>query len=279
MIGDHPSALATVRASDGVLTVHPRHVPVDLAAYSRFKYGDALVALEFATGLAELALRAPVLDRVRGDLVVAVPGYDVAPPAAASLREPFMGELQARRPDVRVRALHVRRRRASPGDFASMSRAERADALTSHDLEVVDEVRGCVVVVLDDVRVTGTHERAMDRALRRAGAACVVHLYVLAAESDDPSIEAQINRVAVSSVADMGRLAAVTAYTPNARVLRALLTSAPGELDAFFAHAPVHVRTWVEHVVATDEIASSAPYIAGADRLRSALRGVAAREG
>ncbi|SDS03831.1 PRTase ComF-like [Paraoerskovia marina] len=268
--------LATVRPdAAGRPVVRARHRVVDLAAYSRFKYGDGLVAVELASALASLAARVPrLLSDPRGFLV-AVPGYDVAPPAAASLLAPFLGELGASHPypSPPRAAVRVRRRRASPSDFAAMSHAQRGLALRATDLEVVDDVRGRTVVVLDDVRVTGTHERAMTDALRSAGAGRIIHLYVLSTGGDDPTIEARINAVAVRTVADMAALARMAGYVPNARVLRALMTASAAEVEDFCASVPESVRRWVEETVRTDTLGAAPANRAGAERVLDVLRG------
>ncbi|GII99930.1 phosphoribosyl transferase-like protein [Sediminihabitans luteus] len=262
---------------------------VTVEQYSRFKHGDGLVARELGTALAEefVAAHARTL---RGDVVVTSSGYDVAPPAARSLLGPFVGTLR-RLLDARdargargvtVRTVTVHRSAPSDGDYAAMGRDARAAALGAHDLHLGagGDVRHAHVLALDDVRVTGVHERAMDAALRSAGARRVDHLYVVDAHllGADPTVESRLNTVAVRDVDDLARLAASPGFVPNARVTRMLLGLDDASLAAVAARLPVEVLRWFSQVGLRDRFTELPRYRPAAERFR-ALAGGLVQEG
>jgi adenine/guanine phosphoribosyltransferase-like PRPP-binding protein len=246
--------------------------------YSRFKHGDGKVAEAFGAALARLWLaRRPAAGGRAGTgrtaprpIVVTSAGYDVAPPAAWSLVEPFVRELRAAGVDVETASIH--RDKPSASDYAALGRGARSQAIAARDLTVPPAVRGAEVVVLDDVRVTGTHERAMTRALRRAGASRVQHLYVarVRGRREDPTIESDLNRAEIRTMADLLALASAPAYLPNARVARWVLALPDDELDEFVAVAPPELLDWLARVACVDGVARLPRYRGGAERLRSA---------
>lgn len=274
------SALAHLRLGSGPeplrLTASRRPGPpsvgpdlVTTTRYSKFKHGDGAAATAFGRALAHAYLASGRAVPGAGELVVTSSGFDVAPPAAHALVEPFCATL--REHDVAARTVVVRRTHPSDGDYATMGARERAAQLTAAALEVGpdDRVGGATVVALDDVRVTGVHERSIERALRRAGAARVDHLFLVDAAGCPPQAEAALNAVAVRDVDDLLALAAAPGFVPNARVARWILGLPSDELDRALALAPVALIQWVAEVAARDRFAALDRYHAGARRLRS----------
>ncbi|PJI95102.1 phosphoribosyltransferase family protein [Luteimicrobium subarcticum] len=254
-----PGGATAASLAPGVLTA---------ARYSRFKHGDGSAAHDFGVALADLYVAEQGPSLHEDEVVVTGSGFDVAPPAAHALVTPFLGRLAAH--GVRARSVVVLRTRPSDGDYASMGLRERRAALDPSALHVApgDVVGGARVVALDDVRVTGVHERAIEAALHRAGARRVDHLFVVDAAGCAPQAEAALNAVAVGTLADLLALAGAPGHVPNARVARWVLGLPDADLDRFIMLAPSPLVRWIAEVACRDRFADLDRYRAGTSRLR-----------
>lgn len=267
-------ALAQLDIGDDSLQLRSRDgaIPVDVHQYSRFKHGDALVAREFGEGLGEFA--AGSIDFTVPRVLVTSSGYDVAPPAAHALVAPFVATLRAALgATATVESFYVRRLAPTPVDYAKLDDAARRSALNSRHLAIDRSIslRSAHVIAVDDVRVTGVHESAMDDALRREGADRVDHLYIAdASGSRDPSVEARLNSVAVGDGAALARLASGPGFAPNARFLRLILEDSATAAQVF-SQAPSEVLQWIERVGLSDRLARLPRYAAAVQALRASL--------
>ncbi|GAA3220541.1 phosphoribosyltransferase family protein [Oerskovia jenensis] len=268
-------ALSSLTCTDGGdLVLSGQDVTVD--DYGAFKHGDGALAARFADRLSDRFVRAVLPHDV--DVLVTSSGFDVVPPAAYSLVAPFLAGLRRAGHVGQVRHVKVGRTRVSDGDYAGMSLEERRTSLTGHDL-VLDpavDARGAHVVALDDVVVTGVHERAMESALRRAGAAHVDHVYLVDAHAVGgvPMIEARLNTAGVPSVRSLVEVMHRPGFVPNARVARRVLSLGDADLAELVATAPPWVLRWVEEAAAADKLGALARYRSGAGMLHDLLRGV-----
>ncbi|NNG38334.1 hypothetical protein HJ588_03470 [Flexivirga sp. ID2601S] len=237
---------------------------VDATGYSRFKHGDAAVARRYAMALAALAARR------LGDAPVRVTtsAFDRVPPAAHSLLAPFVQQLCTLRPDLTVTAFRVVRRGVSNGDYSRMALADRRSAVGADNLTPERDVRGALVLALDDIRVTGTHELAMDQCLLSAGVAQVRHLYIVDAHrfAGSPRIESVLNEAAIGGPDDLLAIAAGPRFVPNARFCRRVLALPPDQLSAFLRAAAPELRGWLSRAIEFDGLAGVSAY---ADRVRT----------
>lgn len=242
---------------------------VDLALYSRFKYGDGLASMIYGSAMADLVLPTLPLD-VR--VLVTSSGFGFIPPAAHSLVASFVGEM---RQEVggSVEEFRVLRSTVSNGDYASMSLHERQAAMSHHALSVDPSanLEDAYVVALDDVRVTGVHEQAMDACLRAAGAKTVHHVYVVDAWEvrQDPGIEALLNASAIQSTDDLLTLAKAPYFMPNARFCKRVISMSPAEMYRFLDQAPASLVEWIGNAIDVDDLTQYNAYAAGCNVFQS----------
>lgn len=236
----------------------PQAALVDATGYSRFKHGDAAAARRFAVALAALAARR--LDE--RPVLVTTSAFAQVPPAAYSLLIPFVQHLRLLRPDLHVGTFRIIRRGVSNGDYSQMTSEARREAIGASDLTPGRDLTGAVVLALDDIRVTGNHERAMDRCLVEAGAAEVRHLYVVdaAAFADRPQIESVLNEAATGGAAELLDIAAQRRFVPNARLCRRVLLLPHDELREFVERAQPSLLGWLAAAIVHDGLARVPAY-------------------
>lgn len=273
---DDRKALIRLQSQQGL----PATGLVERIGYSRFKHGDAAIGRGYARALA--ALVAPQLPT--GRVLVTTSGFDRVPPAAHSLLAPFVTEVRRRRPDIAVETAKIGRRGVSSDDYARMTSSQRAAELAADRLTAPGGVTGATVLALDDIRVTGTHERAVDRCLIDAGAASVSHLYVVDAStfSDFPQVEAVLNSVAAADACALLSVTRSMRFVPNARLCRQVVRLPAEQLTTFVQGAGERLLAWLDWAIEADGLASLPSYACGASAFRaevSAQRGIAVATG
>lgn len=142
------------------------------------------------------------------DLLVASTPRGAVPSASNLLSSAVVAELKTAVPRARLQPLVIGRRPRSvvlPRHYASLSPDARALRLSNEreNWFVEDDVRGRRVLVIDDVRATGAHERAIDDFLRREGARAVHFQYlarfVPSVGEDADEVETALNLIGVST--------------------------------------------------------------------------------
>jgi hypothetical protein len=225
--------------------------PFDAGAYSRFKYGSEREAAGYGTRLAALLLDVhPALPEHERDVVLASAAYKHTPSAAhAAFRALHAGLLDL---GVFVPVTRIRRENVVEGDYGTLGAADRERLMRENGLSVDRAaVRGKHVVVLDDVRITGSHERSIDRLMATVSPASVTFLYLLELDAGqaaaDPTFEDRLNHQQVRDLPSYGALLDGEPCVLNARSVKAVLDPRhrPG-LDEFLRGRP---RVWVEGLV------------------------------
>lgn len=262
------------------LDADARGLPADglVAAtdYSRFKHGDGVIAAAYGRALADRFM--DVFDLSEGRIAVTSAGYAAVPPAARSLVRPFVQRLQELAPEVTATAFRMHRLGVSPGDYAAMDAAARAAAVsaTSMHLDPRINLTGRRVVALDDIRVTGTHEVAMDGCLTSAGASRIDHLYLVDAHAcaGNPQIESALNTAWVRGVEQVLHIASGRGFEPNARLAKRVAVMDRGDQERFVRAAPRHAVRWVAEAMAADRLDQVRSYVAGVRSFRQVLADV-----
>ncbi len=222
---------------------------VDLHEYSRFKYGDSTIAQQYGRLLAERMVAAHPALLERDVVYVASSAYKVTPTAATALLAPCIQRAsQLARLQGSATAFvpfHIHRQHLTKGDYAQMPPHKRADAMSRMGLSVPGDVdfRRQSVIVLDDIHVTGSHEKAVRQLLAGVGADAVYFGYILQVEHgpEHPALEARINATAVASLSDILALMRQPSFVINARICKYVLSSSLEDLEYFCRESPREV--------------------------------------
>ena len=220
--------------------------PFSSARYSRYKYGSVAAAEAFARALAvALEERHPELVQAPRLLMTSSP-YAYVPTAATTLArrlQPLLNAARATRGLSAVPLLKVDRVRTSAGDYGTLSAEARdvhmaANALSFRRFEPA-QVRGTHLLVVDDVRVTGAHQRCLMRASEGLPLAGRTFLYIAsfpgsAGAGFDPTQEDALNHAAVRTLSDLAGIVEAGDFAWNVRACKFLLDPANhGELPRF----------------------------------------------
>jgi PRTase ComF-like len=231
-------------------------LPFSAARYSRYKYGSIAAAETFARALATaFCERCPDLALAQRLLMTSSP-YARVPAAATTLARRLQPALNA----VRTRwglppapLLRVERISTSPGDYGTLSAQARDLHMAANVLSFrrfpPRQVRGAHLLVVDDVRVTGAHQRCLMRASDDLPLAARSFLYIAAFPGPpdqlgpdsrfDPAQEDALNHAAVTTLGDLAAIVDAGDFTWNVRVCKFALSPANrGELPRFLRRMP-----------------------------------------
>jgi len=233
----------------------------DIGEYSRFKFGDGEASRKYGTLLGELVLDEAAELLTRGDVYVASSAYRVAPPASESLVPPFLASAQtsAHSADAPTsfKRFKISKARMAADNYAGMSFEERSETLQG-DLILPQglDLEGKRVIILDDIRVTGLREAALQVLLEKAGVEHTSFYYILNMPrgKEVPETEAIINIRAVKTVDDVLTLALRPNFIPNVRLCKFILSRSIEEIEKFCSTAPQSVVDTILHYIKADDL-------------------------
>lgn len=224
-------------------------VPFDPAIYSRMKYGSQAAARTLGVQLGRTLLQsAPHLVLDPRPLVTLM-CYRYVPSAAATITRAAMGllsEARLRSGLDDVRYVRVITNKVVARDYSSLDEAGRTAYLAETDRTLRQEdVDRANVIVVDDVRNTGTAEDRVLRFTADKGIENLVLAYVAIIDTDDPHWEPSVERrLNVSTIKDLNGLLELIEFdgmTLTIRTIKMVLSmanKADEELKDFLRKLP-----------------------------------------
>ena len=226
-------------------------LPFSSARYSRYKYGSVVAAETFARALGAAFCEAhPELALAPRLLMVSSP-YAHVPAAATTLArrlQPLLNTARAKNGLAPVPLLRVDRISTSAGDYGTLSAQARDLHMATNTLSFrrfrSAQVRDAHLLVVDDVRVTGAHQRCLMRASEDLPLTARTFLYIAAFPGPtdgcfDPAQEDALNHAAVKTLDDLAGIVEVGDFAWNVRVCKFALNPANyGGLPRFLRMMP-----------------------------------------
>lgn len=208
--------------------------------YSRFKFGDDSVARRFGSELAAGFIRSVLQQRAElPQIVVIASPYSFIPTATFALKNHFVNVLNvwlagAGHPVVQEAKVH--RTVTYKEDYGELD-AEARKRLIGNDSFHIDKafVEGKMLLFLDDIRITGSHEWMIRRMIDAFGLENEVHLLYYAElvnAAIHPRIENDLNYAAVRSVFDLKPIIRGR-FVFNTRFVKYVLNTDPSVFRAF----------------------------------------------
>ncbi len=220
-------------------------IPFDPAVYSRFKYGDGAVAQQYGEELAEAFIDAH-RDLLLGheDIVLVPSPYDAIPTASYAMAMAFRKALNVFLYEAGKKSLltsKIHRYKTYTEDYGAMSSEQRL-ALISSDTYHLDAafLANRLVLFLDDIRITGSHELIIRRQIERekiGGHFLFLYYALLDNEAIAPNFENYLNYYDVAGMERVVELFNGPHFLMNTRVVKYILKSAPEAVQQFLASA------------------------------------------
>ncbi len=247
--------------------------PFSPARYSRYKYGSVAAAEAFGRALGAAFCEARPELALAPRLLMASSPYVHVPAAAATLARglrPVLNAARAAHGLAPAPLLRVDRVSTSAGDYGTLSARARDQHMAANVLSFrrfrPAQVRGAHLLVVDDVRVTGAHQRCLMRASEDLPLAARVFLYIAAVPARlsgrfDPAQEDALNHTAVKALDDLAGIVEAGDFAWNVRVCKFALGPANhGELPRFLRRMPDWFIRDLHRNSCLDGYARMAPY-------------------
>ncbi|WP_442592130.1 phosphoribosyltransferase family protein [Pedobacter sp. AW31-3R] len=209
--------------------------------YSRFKFGDDLVAREFGEQLADGFIEGYLAQNyIEEQMVVISSPYSFIPTATFAMKNYFMHQLNrwlVENGGLVVQEAKVHRTVTYKEDYGALSAADRLK-LIGNDSFHIDKhfLEGKTLLFLDDIRITGSHERMILKMVEQYGLKNDFHMLYFAELVDKnihPSIENILNYHQVKSVFDLDDIVKSGFFCFNTRIVKYILNSDTGSFSIF----------------------------------------------
>jgi hypothetical protein len=223
---------------------HPEVFGFDPNAYSRFKFGDDQVAKEFGEQLAAGFISGYLQDNfIENQIVVISSPYSFIPTATFAMKNYFIHQLNRWMVDnggLVVQEAKVHRTITYKEDYGALSAEERM-SLIGNDSFHIDKhfLDHKTLLFLDDIRITGSHERMILKMVDEYQMKNDIHLLYfaeLANKDIHPNVENVLNYHHVKSIFDLDGIVKSGFFCFNTRIVKYILNSDFSSFSIFIAN-------------------------------------------
>ncbi|MEO7767472.1 MAG: phosphoribosyltransferase family protein [Ferruginibacter sp.] len=209
--------------------------------YSRFKFGDASVAQKFGTALADHFIKQYLqYHPVAGQLVVISSPYSFIPTATFAMKNYFVFTINrwlAEHHFNVVQETKVHRTITYKEDYGELNAEQRMNLIGNDSFHIdKDFLLGKTLLFLDDIKITGSHERMINKMLTAYGLLNDTHLLYFAElenKSIHPNIENQLNYSFVKSIFDLDGIIKNERFCINTRIVKYILNADTASFKIF----------------------------------------------
>lgn len=211
------------------------------AHYSIFKYGDDATAQTFGTALAKGFIRhhREAFSADKQIVVISSP-YAFIPTATFAMKNYFVFEINRWLADNNlpvVQETKVNRLVTYKEDYGELDAQERINLIGS-DVFQIDStfVKNKTLLFLDDIRITGSHEKMITKMLGEYGLENEIYLLYFAELINmtiHPNIENYLNYYSVKSIFDLNSIIQNERFAINTRIVKYILNADPGVFMIF----------------------------------------------
>lgn len=224
----------------------------DSKDYSKLKYGSKRVARIFGVDLGNRFLKDLILGNnissntgydlynklINKEIVIASAPYKFIPVASTILKDYFLSAFNTKwaENNPSVQDLKVFRGHSYNADYGSMTEEQRDKAINSDDFYIdANFIKGKTLFFIDDVRITGAHERRIEKLLESVGFdGDVVFLYFAEfVGKSHPNIENELNFAFVKDLKSINYIIQNDDFIFNTRVTKYILSASKDEFNSF----------------------------------------------
>jgi hypothetical protein len=210
---------------------HDTSFGFDADDYSRFKFGDGAVSKDFGTALADGFINEYLADnRVTSQIVVISSPYSFIPTATFAMKDWFVYRLNhwlAEQGLPVVQETKVHRTITYKEDYGELNAEQRMNLIGNDQFHIdKDFLTDKTLLFLDDIRITGSHERMIMKMVKAYGLSNDIHmLYFAELINTDihPNVENYLNYHHVKSIFDLDGIIKSGNFCINTRIVKYIL--------------------------------------------------------
>lgn len=199
--------------------------------YSRFKFGDDIIAKKFGTNLAKNFIHQYLrVHAISKQIVVIASPYSFIPTATFSLKNYFVFTLNSWLAENGINVVQeakVHRNVTYKEDYGELNAEERMNLIGNDRFQIDKEfVRDKALLFIDDIKITGSHEKMILKMVNEYGLSNEIHLLYFAElinKNIHPNIENQLNYHYIKSIFDLDDIIKSGSFKFNTRVVKYIL--------------------------------------------------------
>jgi hypothetical protein len=223
----------------------------DADDYSRFKFGDGAVSKDFGTRLANGFINHYLKENpVTEQIVVISSPYSFIPTATFAMKVWFVYRLNrwlAEHGLPVVQETKVHRTITYKEDYGELNAEQRMNLIGNDQFHIdKDFLVKKTLIFLDDIRITGSHERMILKMAANYGLDNDIHMLYFAElinKDIHPNVENHLNYHKVKSIFDLDGIIKSDDFCINTRIVKYILIS---EFDSFCVFILNQTATFVE---------------------------------
>jgi PRTase ComF-like len=218
------------------------------ADYSKFKFGDGGISAKFGVELAKGFIESVLLQNKPTEQIVVISSpYSFIPTATFAMKNHFVYELNkwlAKENFPVVQETKIHRTITYKEDYGELDAADRMK-LIGNDGFHIDKVflEGKLLVFLDDIKITGGHERMINKMIEAYGIENNHYfLYFAALMNADihPKIENYLNYFSVKNIFDLVPIIQKSDFVINTRLVKYILNTDSAEFEKFLLKVDIN---------------------------------------
>lgn len=221
------------------------HSPFSVSDYSKLKFGSDKVAKKFGYDLAD-SFAEKHLPMIIGRTLLIIPSpYNYIKNAATIMTEHFIDRLNhisVTNSGHQVESSIIHRRCSYFNDYGFLSKEDRTELLNGDDFYINEEfLKDKVLIFVDDVIITGTHEDKIKEILKRKNIQNdSVFLYYAQYLGSNPEIESELNFASIKSLDEYALLSHEEDHHTIIRPLKYILKQNKEALKKFLDNITRH---------------------------------------
>lgn len=218
----------------------------DPVAYSKFKFGDGRVARQYGSELADGFINECLRHQSKeaiGQLVVISSPFAFIPTATFAMKNYFVYRLNrwlAANDLPVVQKTKIHRKVTYKEDYGALDAAERLRLIGNDEFHIDKEfIKGKTLVFLDDIRITGSHEKMilkMSQEYNIENTSWLLYFAELKNMAIHPKIENYLNYYQVKDINDLTEIVQSPDFQINTRVTKYILNTDPKKFDNFIGN-------------------------------------------
>jgi len=215
-------------------------IPFSATDYSKFKFGDKDIARDFGYALADGFIRNNSHELFDQQAVVISSPYCFIPTATFAMKDYFVQRLNMHLSETGqavVEETKIHRTITYKEDYGALSAEERLNLIGNDGFHIDTKfIKGKYLIFLDDIIITGSHEKVVRRMLEQYNVECdgmFLYFAELANKNIHPKIENDLNFAYVKDLYTLDKVIKNESFLFNTRVVKFMLNAPASEFSTF----------------------------------------------
>ncbi len=207
------------------LVIDQNNQPFDAVSYSKFKYGLGNVSQKYARSIFDSFINTSHQFFRDDSIFITSSAFKFVPTASNSIVNHLLNFfLNA---EVHLNKIKIHRKNIFESDYGNLSLIDRQEMMQKTDLYIDESVHldNGKIIVVDDIRITGSHEKRIANLLAKLNIKEVFFMYVAEFKSEvEPYVENLLNHAFVKDIHQLKPLFESPCFQLNARICKFLLS-------------------------------------------------------